>query len=232
MQKQKTKKEINPESNQIKNILSLQNVLTSFDSEEKTDNYDNVKRRKKIEINYDDKNFLEKYMGNSKLNNNQIDRIRKKSNLIRELNYNDSSKINLRRTLSEGEMKYKNDSNLTQTNLIPNSKNYIKVLDIVNPIKLEFLKIEINKTFNNSISKTKEIYYIEEKNINNNNDDHLIEPLKEFFLLTFQAVKVNYSEYFEILNLINPEILYQEVKMMNIPFHKVIFIQIFFHYLT
>ena len=94
------------------------------------------------------------------------------------------------------------------------------------------MKIEINKTINNSISNTKEIYYIEEKNINNINDFHLIEPLKEFFLLTFQAVKVNYSEYFENFNFINPEILYQEVKMMNIPFYMVNFIQILFHFLT
>lgn len=47
------------------------------------------------------------------------------------------------------------------------------------------------------------------------------DPLKDFFLLTFQALKVNCNEFNQSLNLINPEILYKEIIYLNIPFHMV-----------
>jgi hypothetical protein len=56
--------------------------------------------------------------------------------------------------------------------------------------------------------------------LSTNNSPNNIDTYKDFFLLTFQSIKLN-AKNLEIFNLLNSEDIYDKIKLHNIPFHKV-----------
>ncbi len=222
--------------NQTSNLLSLESALMGFDSEDKIDNCNsNIRSQKKIEINFNDKDFIDKNIDNAKKSKFILQK--KQPKFIKKIETkitNNSIQIQNKASLVNN-----NITNISQNIKELNNKDFIKKslsekfvyenlwkdLELIKEISIEFKSKIINysyacsQTDNINIKEEGDVYCLE-----NNKNDLLIninDPLKEFFLLTFQSIKANYGESIEIINMINPDIIYKETQFLNIPFHTV-----------
>jgi hypothetical protein len=80
-------------------------------------------------------------------------------------------------------------------------------------------KLRISMTSNDMVKKMSDkivVPFLKEQDTNKNKND----IYKDFFLLTFQSLKLNSKKIESYFN-VNPELLYEEIIKNNIPFHEV-----------
>lgn len=177
-----------------KQRVNLDTLLSVFESEEKINSLFNpVDYKSNIYENFD----------NNYSNDKDV--------------YNNNSEEKNKKIKSEGKKIdfYLNDNNNTNEHL---SKKIIEYFS-------ENFAIEIISKEKNNKFESDEIIDREKDNNNNNNSpcSHIDkDPLEEFFLLTFQSIRLNNNDFDDILSYIDPKIIYAEAKYLDLPFHRVI----------
>lgn len=197
-----------------------------------------INKEKQEQDNFNFNNIKLKLKEKENIINNlqkQIKEIEKESSDYFSLSYKNKSKDN-KNFIS-------NISTIYSSNLLTNNnlnKEYINTLnkdDLNNENYLllnDFLQDDENETLSLNLTPLKEIKKMSMKDKNSNNN-HLEDPIdiyKDFFKLTFQALKLNTFDNKKLIlfNSLNIDLIYENIKEEKVPFHKVKLLNLIFSF--